>query len=100
MHGVTLSRDGHWLAAGSGDLDRAGPSSVRVWDLTAGKELFTLAGIKGGVRSLHYDRTDAPLSIYRPATGVRLCRSKKANTSGMFFQATDPWSPPAISTYR
>jgi WD40 repeat protein len=55
VHGVTLSRDGHWLAAEGGDLDRAGPSSVRVWDLTAGNPASTekvLRGQAGGVLSV------------------------------------------------
>jgi WD40 repeat protein len=57
VHGVTVSPDGHWLAAGAGDLDRAGPSSVRVWDLTAGNPASTekvLRGHAGGVLSVAF----------------------------------------------
>jgi WD40 repeat protein/serine/threonine protein kinase len=57
VHGLTFSPDGHWLAAGAGDLDRAGPSSARVWDLTAGDPASTetvLPGDAGGVLSVAF----------------------------------------------
>jgi hypothetical protein len=46
VHGVTVSRDGHWLAA-IGDLDWAGLGSVRVWDLTAGNPASTEKVFRG-----------------------------------------------------
>ena len=46
-----------------------------------------------------YPTLTGVVTAFPPAAGTRLYLSKKANISGMFFQATVTWSPPAISMY-
>jgi WD40 repeat protein/serine/threonine protein kinase len=54
VRAVALSPDGHWLAAGGDDPRHPGPSSVRLWDLTARNPASTekvLLGHSGRVQS-------------------------------------------------
>ena len=79
VYSIAFASDGKMLAAGTGQLQKAG--EIKLWDPDSGRELFTLGGYANHVKALAFSAdgkilaggaADGTVKLWDPATGKDL----------------------------
>jgi WD40 repeat protein len=83
VNSLTFSTDGKYLASGSSD------ETVRVWDMTTGKEVYTISGFNALVESVTFTTDDTTLLVGTYDNQVRFYNVSSGEQVGDFTADVD-----------